>query len=174
MSDKQKKVVKKPKPKKHVSGKPEPRPSTKPKGGGGAAKNAAATSAEIKVVARPSPSVDHGGLAAHEESPKPKPDQEQASPPVNNQPAQNTTDLELAALADLDSKLLVATDRIGMVARFETPGFYWHGRPGTGKTHAVRATLEEVGAKYHYHKGYITAQGLLELMETHFGTASAR
>jgi hypothetical protein len=35
---------------------------TKPQGGAGAAKNAEATSAEIKVVARPSPSVDHGGL----------------------------------------------------------------------------------------------------------------
>jgi hypothetical protein len=105
---------------------------------------------EINVVALPSPSVDH--------------------PPVNDQPVQATasTDLELAALADLDSKLLVATDRIRMVARFETAGFYWHGRPGTGKTNAVLATLEELGIKYHYHKGYITAQGLLELMELHF------
>ncbi len=104
---------------------------------------------EIKAAARPSPSVDH------------------ASPPVNNQPLQNTTDLELAALDELDSKLLVAKDRIGMVARFETPGFYWHGRPGTGKTHTVLATLDEMRVKYVYHKGSITPQGLLELMEAH-------
>ena len=60
------------------------------------------------------------------------------------QPVQVTeaTDPELIALAELDQKLLVARDRIRLVAIGETPGFYWHGRPGTGKTHTVLSTLE--------------------------------
>lgn len=66
MSDKKKKVVKTPK-QKHVSAMPKPKPLTKPKGGVAVGRNGQATSAEIKVVARPSPSVDHGGLAAHQE-----------------------------------------------------------------------------------------------------------
>ena len=86
------------------------------------------------------------------------------------QPVQVTeaTDPELIALAELDQKLLVARDRIRLVAIGETPGFYWHGRPGTGKTHTVLATLEKMGVKYHFHKGYITAQGLLEILDKHF------
>jgi hypothetical protein len=74
---------------------------------------------------------------------------------------------EKQALLELDPKLLVARDRIRQVARGESTGFYWHGRPGTGKTHTVIATLEEMGVQFHYHKGYLTAQGLLELMATH-------
>src|SRR5271167_2336636 len=54
-------------------------------------------------------------------------------------------ELELLALAELDKKLLVARDRIRMVARGQTPGFYWHGRPGTCKTHTVLAVLDEMG-----------------------------
>lgn len=76
-------------------------------------------------------------------------------------------DLELVALTELDKKLLVARDRIRQVGRKEATGFYWHGRPGTGKTHLVLATLDEMGVQYEYHKGHITAQGLLELMEKH-------
>ena len=79
----------------------------------------------------------------------------------------DTKKIELLALKELDKKLLVARDRIRLVARCETPGFYWHGRPGTGKTHLVLATLDEMGVKYHYHKGHITAQGLLELIAEH-------
>lgn len=77
------------------------------------------------------------------------------------------TDPELVALAELDKKLLVARGRIRMVARGLTPGFYWHGRPGTCKTHTVLAVLDEMGVKYHYHKGNITQGGLLEIMEQH-------
>jgi predicted ATPase len=75
--------------------------------------------------------------------------------------------LELLALRELEKKLLVARDRIRLVARGETAGFYWYGPPGTGKTHLVLATLDAMGVKYHYHKGHITAQGLLELMKEH-------
>jgi hypothetical protein len=74
---------------------------------------------------------------------------------------------EKQALAALDQKLLVARDRIRQVARGQSTGFYWHGRPGTGKTHTVRTTLDEMGAKYQYEKGHITGQGLLEIMEEH-------
>ena len=80
---------------------------------------------------------------------------------------QTATDAELVALDQLDKKLLVARDRIRMVARGKTPGFYWHGRPGTCKTHTVLAVLDEMGVKYHYHKGNITQGGLLEIMEQH-------
>jgi hypothetical protein len=76
-------------------------------------------------------------------------------------------DPELLALEELDKKLLVARDRIRLVARGLTAGFYWHGRPGTGKTHTAVATLDEMGAKYHYHRGGITQGGLLEVMEEH-------
>jgi hypothetical protein len=76
-------------------------------------------------------------------------------------------DPELESLGELDKKLLVARDRIRLVARGETPGFYWYGRPGTGKTHLVLGTLDEMGAKYQYHKGGITAHGLLEMMAEH-------
>jgi len=83
----------------------------------------------------------------------------------SEQPSQ--ADLELAALTELDKKILVARDRIRQVGRKEATGFYWHGRPGTGKTHLVLATLDEMGVKYQYHKGHITAQGLLELIADH-------
>jgi len=86
-------------------------------------------------------------------------------PPVNAM--LTPLDPELAALASLDQKLLVARDRIRQVARDETPGFYWHGRAGTGKTHTVLETLKDMGAKYAYEKGYVTPQGLLELLEKH-------
>jgi hypothetical protein len=78
--------------------------------------------------------------------------------------AQNR-ELELLALEELDRKLLVARDRVRLVARGETPGFYWHGRPGTGKTHLVLDTLDAMGVRHRYHKGHLTAQGLLELLE---------
>jgi len=71
------------------------------------------------------------------------------------------------ALAELDQKLLVARDRIRQVARGESTGFYWHGRPGTGKTHTVISTLNEMETKHQYHKGYITSGGLQELMAKH-------
>lgn len=79
----------------------------------------------------------------------------------------NNEESEKQALEQLDQKLLVARDRIRQVARGEATGFYWHGRPGTGKTHTVVKTLEEMGVTPHYHKGYITAGGLLEVMESH-------
>ncbi len=74
---------------------------------------------------------------------------------------------ELQALTELDKKLLVAKDRIRMVARGQTPGFYWYGRPGTCKTYTVLAVLDELGVKYHYHKGTLTQGGLLEILEEH-------
>jgi hypothetical protein len=75
---------------------------------------------------------------------------------------------ELQALAELDGKLLVARDRIRQVARGQATGFYWHGRPGTSKTHTVLATLEEVGIEHRYHRGHITPGGLMEILERHF------
>ena len=88
-----------------------------------------------------------------------------AKPKPSKTKAPISTDPELVALAELDKKLLVARDRIRMVARGQTPGFYWHGRPGTCKTHTVLAVLDEMGVNYHYHKGNITQGGLLEIME---------
>lgn len=85
--------------------------------------------------------------------------------PAESQETVTPTADEAQALEELDKKLLVARDRIRLVGRGETPGFYWHGRPGTGKTTLVLEILDEMGVKYHYHKGHITAQGLLELME---------
>ena len=83
---------------------------------------------------------------------------------VNGVQITATTDPEVAALAELDKKLLVARDRIRMVARGQTPGFYWHGRPGTCKTHTVLTLLEEMGVEQCYHKGNITQGGLLEIL----------
>lgn len=71
---------------------------------------------------------------------------------------------ELTELEVLDTKLLIARDRIRQVGRKEATGFYWHGRPGTGKTHLVMETLSQMGCVHQYHKGHITGQGLLELM----------
>lgn len=89
--------------------------------------------------------------------------------PENNVPGAPAppVDSELVALEELDKKLLIARDRIRMVARGQTVGFYWHGRPGTCKTHTVLAVLNEMGVKYHYHKGNLTQGGLLEMMEQH-------
>jgi hypothetical protein len=97
-----------------------------------------------------------------------------SAPPATNHQSNGKSDeqpgqahLELAALGELDKKLLVARDRIRQVGRMESTGFYWHGRPGTGKTHLVLATLDEMSVQYEYHKGHITAQGLLEIMAKH-------
>ena len=103
----------------------------------------------------------------------PQPRNDQKKPASKQHPSASTTkvhvptDPELVALAELDKKLLVARDRIRMVARGQTPGFYWHGRSGTCKTHTVLAVLDEMGVRYHYHKGNISQGGLLEIMEQH-------
>src|ERR1022692_4013639 len=86
---------------------------------------------------------------------------------ANGQAVHVPTDPQLVSLGELDKKLLVARDRIRMVARGQTPGFYWHGRPGTCKTHTVLAVLTEMGVKYHYYKGNLTQGGLLEILQEH-------
>jgi hypothetical protein len=88
---------------------------------------------------------------------------------MTNQHIHEATEKDREALGELDKKLLVARDRIRQVGRKETPGFHWYGRPGTGKTHTVLDTLEDMGihkgSGYKYHRGHITPMGLQEAMD---------
>jgi hypothetical protein len=54
------------------------------------------------------------------------------------------------------------------VAGHYSTGLYLFGRPGTAKTHTVRATLEkEIQELYCYQRGHLTPMGLFELIGEH-------
>jgi hypothetical protein len=71
-------------------------------------------------------------------------------------------------LAELDRRQAVVRDYVRGVARQYHTGLYLFGRPGTAKTHTVRAVLEdEIGEIYAYQRGHLTPMGLFELIADH-------
>src|SRR5947209_7177931 len=65
---------------------------------------------------------------------------------------------------DLHQLQAVVRDRVRGVAYGHSTGFYLAGRPGSGKTHVVRRTLEGTDKPYVYHDGHLTPLGLFELL----------
>jgi hypothetical protein len=71
-------------------------------------------------------------------------------------------------LAELRRRQAVVRDYVRGVARQYATGLYLFGRPGTAKTHTVRAVLEdEIGEIYAYQRGHLTPMGLFELIRDH-------
>lgn len=68
----------------------------------------------------------------------------------------------------LDRRQAVVRDYVRAVAGQYATGLYLFGRPGTAKTHTVRAVLErEVREPYVYQRGHLTPVGLFELIAEH-------
>ena len=73
-----------------------------------------------------------------------------------------------ALLAELSAQQAILRDLVRGVARRYDTGLYLHGRPGTAKTHTVRAVLEEeIREIYAYQRGHVTPVGLFELIAEH-------
>jgi hypothetical protein len=70
-----------------------------------------------------------------------------------------------ALLTELDRRQAIVRDYVRGVARQYATGLYLFGRPGTAKTHTVRAILEgEIREPYTYQRGHLTPMGLFELI----------
>ncbi len=71
-------------------------------------------------------------------------------------------------LGELHRRQGIVRDYVRGVARHYATGLYLFGRPGTAKTHTVRATLEkEIRELYTYQRGHLTPMGLFELIAEH-------
>ncbi len=71
-------------------------------------------------------------------------------------------------LAELYRRQAIVRDYVRGVARRYGTGLYLFGRPGTAKTHTVRAVLEqEIREIFTYQRGHITPMGLFELIAAH-------
>jgi hypothetical protein len=71
-------------------------------------------------------------------------------------------------LAELHRRQAIVRDYVRGVARQYSTGLYLFGRPGTAKTHTVRAVLEqEIREIFTYQRGHITPMGLFELIASH-------
>lgn len=71
-------------------------------------------------------------------------------------------------LAELKRRQGIVRDYVRSVARQYATGLYLFGRPGTAKTHTVRAVLERVIREpYTYQRGHLTPMGLFELIAEH-------
>ena len=80
----------------------------------------------------------------------------------------HVTDNRGGLLADLHRRQAIVRDYVRGVARQYATGLYLFGRPGTAKTHTVRAVLEqEVREIFTYQRGHITPMGLFELIASH-------
>ena len=78
---------------------------------------------------------------------------------------QSIIDNRDALLAELDRRQAIVRDYVRGVARQYATGLYLLGRPGTAKTHTVRAVLdEEIREIYTYQRGHLTPMGLFELI----------
>ena len=84
-------------------------------------------------------------------------------------------DLTLQYIIDSQKSLLAELNRLqayvrdyarGVVQRYAT-GVYLFGRPGTAKTHTVRAVLEEAREPFTYQRGHLTPVGLFDLIAEH-------
>jgi hypothetical protein len=68
-------------------------------------------------------------------------------------------------LAELGRRQAIVRDHVRGVARQYATGLYLFARPGTAKTHTVRAVLdEEIREIYTYQRGHLTPMGLFELI----------
>lgn len=68
-------------------------------------------------------------------------------------------------VAELRRRQAIVRDYVRGVARQYATGLYLFGRPGTAKTHTVRAVLgEEIQEPYTYQRGHLTPMGLFELI----------
>ena len=71
-------------------------------------------------------------------------------------------------LAELYRRQGVVRDYVRGVAREYATGLYLFGRPGTAKTHTVRAVLDnDIAEPYCYQRGHLTPVGLFELIAEH-------
>jgi hypothetical protein len=78
---------------------------------------------------------------------------------------QHIIDNRRALLAELQRRQAIVRDYVRGVGRHYATGLYLHGRPGTAKTHTVRAVLEqEIREIYTYQRGHLTPMGLFELI----------
>lgn len=81
---------------------------------------------------------------------------------------QQIVDNRETLLAELNRRQGIVRDYIRAVARQYATGLYLFGRPGTAKTHTVRAVLEQdIREPYTYQRGHLTAMGLFELIAEH-------
>jgi hypothetical protein len=70
-----------------------------------------------------------------------------------------------ALVPELNRRQAIVRDYVRGVARHYATGLYLFGRPGTSKTHTVRAVLEgEIREPYTYQRGHLTPMGLFELI----------
>ncbi len=68
-------------------------------------------------------------------------------------------------VAELRRRQAIVRDYVRGVARQYATALYLFGRPGTAKTHTVRAVLgEEIQEPYTYQRGHLTRMGLFELI----------
>lgn len=81
---------------------------------------------------------------------------------------QHIVDNRASLLAELNRRQGIVRDYVRAVARQYATGLYLFGRPGTAKTHTVRAVLEkEIQEPYTYQRGHLTPMGLFELIAEH-------
>src|ERR1700733_10193930 len=81
---------------------------------------------------------------------------------------QHIIDNRAALVAELNRRQGIVRDYVRGVARQYSTGLYLFGRPGTAKTHTVRAMLEkEIRELYTYQRGHLTPMGLFELIAEH-------
>jgi hypothetical protein len=81
---------------------------------------------------------------------------------------QHIVDNRADLLAELKRRQGIVRDYVRAVARQYATGLYLFGRPGTAKTHTVRAVLEmEIREPYIYQRGHLTPVGLFELIAEH-------
>lgn len=81
---------------------------------------------------------------------------------------QQIADNRETLLAELNRRQGIVRDYVRAVARQYATGLYLFGRPGTAKTHTVRAVLEQdIREPYTYQRGHLTPMGLFELIAEH-------
>lgn len=81
---------------------------------------------------------------------------------------QQIVDNRETLLAELSRRQGIVRDYVRAVARQYATGLYLFGRPGTAKTHTVRAVLEQdIREPYTYQRGHLTPMGLFELIAEH-------
>ena len=70
-------------------------------------------------------------------------------------------------LDDYRKKLQILEDRVVGVAEGYQAGLYLLGRPGTGKTHTVKGTLDRLGVSAHYANARLSPAALFDMLGQH-------
>src|SRR5271154_3864013 len=71
-------------------------------------------------------------------------------------------------LAELHRRQAIVRDYVRGVAKQYATGLYLFGRPGTAKTHTVKAVLDqEIKELFTYQRGHLTPVGLFDLLAEH-------